>query len=113
LNLGNFCICAVERAHGCQHFSCLFNATLIDQPARGLWDSEHAEEQTDCWNGCDSQHVAPHAFVLTPDIADDGVNDECCQLANDNQELVTAGEGATNFKWGKLCEVDGNNGGSA
>ena len=69
-------------------------AVLRDQPARRLRHLQHPDEQADRGDGGDREHVPPHPGVLTPDVADDGVDRECEQLADDDRQLASTGEAA-------------------
>ena len=57
--------------------------------------------------------IAPDARVVAPDVADDRVDDERRELADDDHQLVAAGERAADLVGGELGEVDGDHGGGA
>ena len=81
-------------------------ALLRDEPARGLRHLQHPDEQCDGGDGGDREHVAPHARVLAPDGADDGVDGEGEQLADDDRQLAATGEAASAFGGSQLGQVD-------
>jgi hypothetical protein len=78
---------------------------LRDEPARRLGHLHHADEQGDRGDGGDREHVAPHPRVLAPDGADDGVDREGEQLADDDRQLTAAGEAASALGGGQLGQV--------
>ena len=80
-------------------------AALRDEPARRLRHRHHADEQGDRGDGGDREHVAPHARVLAPDGADDGVHDEGQQLADDDRQLTATGEAAPALGGSQLGQV--------
>ena len=87
-------------------------AALRDEPARRLGHGHHSDEQRDRGEGRDGEHVAPHALVVAPDVADDGVHDEGQHLADDDRQLATTGEAASALGGRQLGQVhrDGDRG---
>ena len=80
-------------------------AALRDEPARRLRHGHHPDEQGDRGEGGDREHVAPHALVLAPDVADDGVHDEGQHLADDDRQLTATGEAAPALGGGQFGQV--------
>ena len=112
-NVGNFSLGTLDGADALHHLKRLLTPTDAQQPARRLGHSQHADEQADGGQGADGEHPAPHAVVLAPYVADQGVHDERGKLTAHNHEFVAAGEGAANFVGCELCEEHGHYGGGA
>ena len=91
--------------HLLEHGERLVVAALRDEPARRLRHPQHADEQGDRGERADREHEAPHARVLAPDGADDRVDDEGEQLADDDRQLVAAGEAASALGGRQLRQV--------
>jgi hypothetical protein len=80
-------------------------AALRDEPARRLRHGQHSDEQGDRGEGGNREHVAPHARVVGPDVADDGVHDEGQHLADDDRQLTSTGEAASTLGGGQFGQV--------
>ena len=70
----------------------ILGAPLRDKPAWGFGHAQHTDEKRECRQGADGEHPPPYAVVFTPEVTDDGVHNERCELPADNHEFVTPGE---------------------
>ena len=113
LNIGNFGLGTLGGADALHHLKRLLTLANAQQPARRLGHTQHTYEQADGGQGADGEHPAPHAVVLAPQVANEGVHDERGKLTAHDHELVAAGEGASNFVGCELCEEHGHHGGGA